>query len=288
MGDDDGARTARREREPATAGHDIAEHGEGIISRLSASSRSIEGHVALVTGAASGIGRATARLLADEGAHVAVTDVTDGIDAVADEIREAGGTATALPLDVTDAAGVHRAVTEAVDRLGALDIVINNAGVARFSPIDDEGFDEAWETSLDVLLTGPTRVIRAALPHLRQSAAGRIVNLASTEGFGATKFGSPYTAAKHGVIGLTRSLALELAPDGITVNCICPGPVDTGMTAAIPDEDKARFARRRTALGRYADPEEIAHGILAFCPPGASYLTGTALPVDGGLLIRNA
>lgn len=258
------------------------------MSRLTASSRSIAGHVALVTGAASGIGRATARLLADEGAHVAVTDVADGIDAVADEISEAGGTATALPLDVTDEAGVRQAVADTVDRLGALDIVINNAGVARFSPIDDEGFDEAWQTSLDVLLTGPTRVIRAALPHLRQSPAGRIVNLASTEGFGATKFGSPYTAAKHGVIGLTRSLALELAPDGITVNCICPGPVDTGMTAAIPDEDKARFARRRTALGRYAAPEEIAHGILSFCPPGASYLTGTALPVDGGLLIRNA
>ena len=130
--------------------------------------------------------------------------------------------------------------------------------------------------------------IRAALPWLRQSENPRIVNIASTEGLGATKFGSPYAAAKHGVIGLTRSLAVELGDEGITVNCICPGPINTGMTAAIPDDKKQIYARRRIALKRYADPVEVAHGTLNFCLPAASFMTGVALPVDGGLTIKNA
>ena len=128
----------------------------------------------------------------------------------------------------------------------------------------------------------------AALPYLRESQNPRIVNIASTEGLGATKFGSPYTAAKHGVIGLTRSLAVELGPEAITVNCICPGPIRTGMTEAIPEEQKEVYARRRVALKRYADPEEVAHGTLNFCLPSASFMTGAVLPVDGGLTIKNA
>jgi 3-oxoacyl-[acyl-carrier protein] reductase len=114
------------------------------------------------------------------------------------------------------------------------------------------------------------------------------VNIASTEGLGATPYGSPYTAAKHGVIGLTRSLAVELGPEQITVNCVCPGPVNTGMTATLSDEDKIVFAKRRTALKRYAEPEEIAHGILNLLLPASQYITGVAVPVDGGLSIRNA
>ncbi len=114
------------------------------------------------------------------------------------------------------------------------------------------------------------------------------MNIASTEGFGATKYGSPYTAAKTGVIGLTRSLAVELGPENITVNCICPGPIRTGMTAGIEEEHKIIFAKRRTALRRYAEPEEVAHGTLSLVLPASQYITGVALPVDGGLLIRNA
>ncbi|MCP3913653.1 MAG: SDR family oxidoreductase [Actinomycetia bacterium] len=259
------------------------------MPRLSKLSRLIEGSVALVTGAASGMGRATAHLFADEGAHVAVTDLgADRVQAVVDEITEAGGSAHGWVMDVADAAQDQQVISEIVDRWGRFDILVNNAGISRFAPIDADDYEDHWAISLDVLLTAHTRTIRAALPHLRQAPDPRIVNIASTEGWGATKFGSPYTAAKHGVIGLTKSLAVELGREGITVNCICPGPINTGMTNEIDDQDKLIFAKRRTAVGRYAEPEEVAHGTLNFCLPASRYMTGAVLPVDGGLLIKNA
>ena len=259
------------------------------MSRLSQLSRSIAGRAALVTGAASGMGRATAHLFADEGALVAVTDVgAEGVQRVVDEITKAGGSARGWVLNVGDDAEVARVVPGIAAAFGRLDIVVNNAGISRFAPIDDADFVKNWNDSISVLLTAHTRVIRAALPFLRKSDAGRIVNIASTEALGATKYGSPYTAAKTGVIGLTRSLAVELGPEGITVNCICPGPIHTGMTAAIQDDHKKIFAKRRTALLRYGDPEEVAHGTLNFCLPASRYMTGAVLPVDGGLTIRNA
>ena len=259
------------------------------MTRLTRLSRSIAGRTALVTGAASGMGRATAHLFADEGAGVAVTDLNaDGVDAVVGEITAAGGSARGWVLDVADREAVERVVGEVGEHFGGLDIVVNNAGISRFSPIDAADYERHWSISLDVLLTAHTRVVRAALPWLRRSDAGRIVNIASTDGLGATKYGSPYTAAKHGVIGLTRSLAVELGREGITVNCVCPGPVNTRMTEAIPADQKAVFAKRRTALGRYADPEEIAHGTLSLVLPAAQYITGAVLPIDGGLTIKNA
>jgi 3-oxoacyl-[acyl-carrier protein] reductase len=259
------------------------------MPRLSQLSRSIAGRGALVTGAASGMGRATAHLFADEGAQVAVTDVgAEGVQRVVEEIRAAGGKAQGFAMDVGDDDAVARVVPAIAAAFGRLDIVVNNAGISRFAPIDHADFVKNWNDSLNVLLTAHTRVIRAALPFLRKSDAGRIVNVASTEALGATKYGAPYTAAKTGVIGLTRSLAVELGPEGITVNCICPGPIHTGMTRAIPDEHKQIFARRRTALLRYGDPEEVAHGTLNFCLPASRYMTGAVLPVDGGLTIRNA
>jgi len=259
------------------------------MPRLSQLSRSIAGRGALITGAASGMGRATAHLFADEGARVAVTDLgAEAVERVVAEIRAAGGNARGWVMNVGDDAEVARVVPEIAGAFGRLDIVVNNAGISRFAPIDHADFVKNWNDSLSVLLTAHVRVIRAALPYLRRSDAARIVNIASTEALGATKFGSPYTAAKTGVIGLTRSLAVELGPEGITVNCICPGPIHTGMTQAIPDEHKATFAKRRTALLRYGDPEEVAHGTLSFCLPAARYITGAVLPVDGGLTIRNA
>jgi 3-oxoacyl-[acyl-carrier protein] reductase len=259
------------------------------MPRLTRLSRSVAGKVAIVTGAASGMGRATAHLFADEGAHVAVTDLdAAAVQTVVAEIEGAGGSAAGWAMDVTDTEVVNRVVGEAAERFGGLDIVVNNAGIALFAPVDSEQFEKAWSVSLDVMLTGQTRVIRAALPHLRNSEGGRIINIASTEALGATRYGLAYTAAKTGVVGLTRSLALEFGREGITVNCICPGPVLTGMTEAIPDAQKQEFARRRTALGRYADPEEVAHGTLNFALPASSFMTGAVLVVDGGVTVRNA
>lgn len=252
-------------------------------------SRSVKGLRVLITGAASGMGRATAQVFADEGARVAVTDVTlGGAQSVADAIAARGGEAQAFALDVGDAAAIRRGVEQIAQALGGLDIVINNAGIPVRLPIDDDGYDAAWDRALTVMLSAHPRVIRAALPYLRKSICPRIVNIASTEALGATAGHSPYSAAKAGVTGLTRSLAVELGPEGITVNCICPGPITTGMTDRISDEHKQTYARRRTALHRYGDPEEVAHMTLSLCLPAASFITGAVIPVDGGLMARNA
>jgi 3-oxoacyl-[acyl-carrier protein] reductase len=251
--------------------------------------RSVKGRAALITGAASGMGRATAHLFAQEGALVAVTDVNEaGVSAVVEEIKAAGGKAQGWRLDVFDRAQIKRVVGEVADRFGRLDILINNAGFGAFRRIDEDGYDEVWTRAMDGLLTAQQLLIRAALPYLRKSDAARIVNIASTEGLGATPGDSPYVVAKTGVIGLTHALAVDLGPDGITVNCICPGPIRTPLTGDIPDEHKTIFGKRRTALKRYGYPEEVAHITFSLCLPAASYITGAVVPVDGGLTIRNA
>jgi 3-oxoacyl-[acyl-carrier protein] reductase len=251
--------------------------------------RSVKGRAVLVTGAASGMGRATVHVFAKEGALVAATDINEaGVALVVDEIKADGGTAHGWRLDVMDGGAIRRVVDEVAARFGRLDILINNAGFGAVAPLDDAGYDAVWDRALAGLLTAQQRLVRAALPHLRKSDAARIVNIASTEGLGATPGDSPYVAAKTGVIGLTRALAADLGPLNITVNCICPGPIRTALTEAIPEEHKTIFAKRRTALRRYGYPEEVAHITLSVCLPASSYLTGAIIPVDGGLMIRNA
>lgn len=254
-------------------------------------SRSIAGRKAVVTGAASGMGRATAQLFAREGAHVAVTDLSlSASEAVVTEIAAAGfGTARAFALDVSSHDEIKRVVGDIAAALGGIDILVNNAGISAFAPLDGgQLYDETWDRALAILLTSHQRMVRACLPWLRQSEAARIVNIASTEGLGATPGDTPYVAAKTGVTGLTRGLAVDLGKEGITVNCICPGPIRTGMTDAVPEEDKMLFAKRRTALRRYAIPEEVAHMTLSLVLPAASFVTGAVIPVDGGLMARNA
>jgi 3-oxoacyl-[acyl-carrier protein] reductase len=250
--------------------------------------RGMNGMSVLVTGAADGMGRATATVFAREGAHVAVTDISGSrAETVAREIEAEGGHASAWQLDVSDAHAIEQTVPIIASAFGGIDVVINNAGVAGVVGIDDPEYETVWDRHLSIMLTAHARVIRAALPWLRRSENPRIVNIASTEGLGATAGGSSYSAAKAGVIGLTRSLAVELGRDAITVNCVCPGPIETDMTAGIPDEQKTIFAKRRTALGRYGTPAEVAYITLGLCLPAASYVTGAVIPVDGGLMARN-
>jgi 3-oxoacyl-[acyl-carrier protein] reductase len=250
-------------------------------------SRSIAGRRAIVTGAASGMGRATALLLAAEGARVAISDLD--LEACRAVAEEAGALAHPFALDVADADAIARTVPRMAEALGGIDILVNNAGISAFAPLDAAGYyDAVWDRALAILLTAHQRMVRACLPFLRQSDAARIVNIASTEGLGATPGDTPYVAAKSGVVGLTRGMAVDLGKDGITVNCICPGPIRTPMTGAIGDDAKAEFARRRTALRRYGEPEEVAHMTLSLVLPAASYITGAIIPVDGGLMARNA
>jgi len=245
--------------------------------------------VALITGAASGMGAATARLFGQEGAHVAVTDrILDEAEVVARQIRDAGGSAQAWAMDVSDKAAIERVVPEAAAHFGGLDILVNNAGITGFLPLEDPGYEELWARIVAINVTAHQRTMRAALPYLRKSKAPRVVNIASTEGLGATAMDSAYVATKTAVTGLTRAMAMDFGPEGITVNCICPGPISTPMTEMFADRDKEIYAKRRTALKRYGRPEEVAHMTFSLCLPAASFITGTVIPVDGGLMIRNA
>lgn len=252
-------------------------------------SRSVKGMTVLVTGAAGGMGRATAEVFAAEGANVALADLSaEAVEGVAQELRGKGLSAAAWALDVSDQAAIRQTVGAVAKHFGGLDALVNNAGISAFCAIDDEEhYDLIWDRSFAVLLTAHQWLVRAALPYLRRSDFPRIVNIASTEALGASSRNSPYSAAKAGVTGLTRALAVELGKEGITVNCICPGPIDTSMTANVSDTDKKTFAHRRTALRRYGLPEEVAHMTLSLCLPAASYITGTTIPVDGGLMARN-
>jgi 3-oxoacyl-[acyl-carrier protein] reductase len=234
------------------------------------------------------MGRATAQLFADEGARIAVVDLNAaGVEDVVSEIEGAGGRAAGFPVDVGDPAQLVALARAVRERLGPIDILVNNAGIALTGSIDGPDYAANWERTIAVNLRAQADLIRACLDQLTRNGEGRIVNIASTEGLGASAFNSPYAASKHGVVGLTRALAVELGAKGVTVNCICPGPIHTGMTALIPSDAKTKFARRRVPARRYGDPEEVAQMTLSLVLPAASYVNGAILPVDGGLIAQN-
>ena len=262
------------------------------VSRLTRLDRTFVDRVALVTGAASGMGRATAHLLADEGARVVVVDIgADRVSAVVDEIRSAWGEDRAVghAFDVTNRAARERAVASVCERWTAIDCLVNNAGVSLPTTTfeSESSFESAWTRTLEVNLSAYVHMARLVVPSMRERNFGRIVNIASTESIVATPGLAAYSATKAGVTGLTRSLAVELGKYGITVNCVCPGPINTGMTSGIPEEAKQTYARRRVPLRRYGEPEEVAQMTVSLCMPAASFTNGATLVVDGGMTIRH-
>ncbi|MBU3688132.1 MAG: 3-oxoacyl-ACP reductase [Acidimicrobiales bacterium mtb01] len=262
------------------------------MTRLTSLDRSVVGRVSIVTGAASGMGRATAHLFADEGAKVAVVDLgSDRVEAVVSEIERTHGSGRArgFALDVTDRGALASMVDSVLADWGRIDCLVNNAGVSMVSSLlqDDDSFGEAWRRTLDVNLSAYVHLARLVVPVMKESGFGRIVNVASTESIVATGGLAAYSASKAGVTGLTRSMAVELGRFGITVNCVCPGPINTGMTSGIPGEAKDVYAKRKVPLRRYGEPEEVAQMTFGLCLPAASFTNGATLVVDGGMTIRH-
>lgn len=264
------------------------------MSRLTSLSRSVAGAKVIVTGAASGMGRATAHLFTDEGAQVYLLDVNEeALRTVADEISAVHGNRCVgfSVCDVSRADQRQAAVNAAVATLGGVDVLVNNAGISRPTPVGahDDVFGPNWDDTLEVNLSAHAHLVRLCLPWLERAPnGGRVVNVASTEAIVATRGLSAYTASKHGVIGLTKGLAVELGRKNVTVNAVCPGPILTNMTSAIADEAKSAYARKKVPVGRYGDPEEVAHMTLSLCLPAASFVTGAALVVDGGMSVSHS
>lgn len=242
----------------------------------------LEGKIAVVTGAASGIGRATARKLAAEGALLVLGDRNiDGVEEVAGMIGKA---ATAVALDVADEASCQAIVDRAVDLHGGLDILCNIAGVLDFARFGDMDRSR-WDRVIAVNLTGVYHMCRLAMPHLIERR-GNIVNMASAAGLVGVPYNSAYTASKHGVVGLTRALALEFSKEGVRINAVCPGGVDTPMVQQAPPEniDWQMVMRSASWLdgGEMATPDDIANAVAFLASAEARRITGAAFAVDGG------
>ena len=249
------------------------------------------GRRAFVTGAGSGLGRATAVVMAREGASVCLCDLdADAARRAAQVIRAGGGTAVAVACDVADAAAVERALDEAEEALGPIDALCCNAGIAL--PKDAPATSTAeWRRTLDINLGGVWNGCRSVIGRARaRNATAAIVNTASVNAFFVEPDFVAYCASKGGVLALTRALALDYARDGIRVNCVCPGYMDTGMTApwfGVGDEgvEARRVAGEQHAMGRIAQPEEVAEVVVFLASEEASFMTGAAVVVDGGMSI---
>jgi NAD(P)-dependent dehydrogenase (short-subunit alcohol dehydrogenase family) len=248
------------------------------------------GKVALVTGASSGIGRATARLFAARGARVVVADVNvDGSLETIELISEAGGAASFIPTDVTQAKQVAAAVNHAVTTYGRLDYAVNNAGIEGAQAPAADYPEDAWRRVIDTNLTGVWLCMKYELPQILKQQGGAIVNIASFLGLVGTAYASAYVAAKHGVIGLTKAAAVEYSAQGVRINAVSPGYVDTPMvarTGVMNDPQIRTMIERMHPIGRIGQPEEIAEAVVWLCEPSASFVTGQTLQVDGGYVAQ--
>lgn len=238
----------------------------------------------LVTGGGSGIGRAVCLMAAAEGARIAVGDLdADRAAATAEAVRDAGGEAHPVQLDVADPASATRFVAAAETALGRLDVLVNSAGIREIAPVLELSFEE-WQRVISVNLSGtflPSQAFGRRL--VAAGRPGRIVNLASTLGLMAAPQRAAYVASKHGVVGLTKQMALELGEQGIRVNAVAPGVVRTALTERyFQDAAMTQVIRDIHALGRWAEPEEIARAILFLAAEENGFVTGSILAVDGG------
>lgn len=247
----------------------------------------LKGVRALVTGAGSGIGKAIVRRLAAGGCRVAATDVQwERVSEVARTIRDEGGDALAIRADVAKQEDVDRMTAETVSAFGGLDVVVNNAGVGSAAFIESVQ-DPEIERVFGVNLVGVIRVSRAAAPYLKESGRGRIVNVASVEGIRGSGLLPVYSATKAGVIGVTRSNAVELARFGVTVNAVCPGPIQTEMLSPLlADERYHEKLIKGVPMRRLGVPEDVAGAVAFFASEESSFITGNVLVIDGGMTVK--
>ena len=253
---------------------------------MGASEQELTGRVAIVTGAGAGIGAGIAATLAEAGAAVAVADVDgEGAASTAKAIEKRGGRAITVTADVSDAREIDAMVRQTVTDLGGIDILVNNAGIATTELVEDLD-EEKWRGVLDVNLTGPFLCCKAVLPHMRRKGWGRIVNVASVAAKRISFTGAAsYTASKAGLLGFTRHLAYEVAPHGINVNAICPGPTMTPMYERNADEQTRRERIALVPKGRWLTPEDHGRVTVFLCSEAADALCGLAIDVDGGSLL---
>jgi NAD(P)-dependent dehydrogenase (short-subunit alcohol dehydrogenase family) len=245
----------------------------------------VAGKVALVTGASSGIGRATALAFAREGAKVVVADVTvEGGEETVVQVKKAGGEAIFVKTDVSKAVEVEALVAKAVATYGRLDCAHNNAGIAGNAKTVVDDTEDNWDRILAINLKGVWLCMKYEIAHMLKQGGGAIVNTASGAGLIGVRRGGAYVASKHGVVGLTKTAALEYAKAGIRVNCVCPGPIDTPMLQGIGGSNQVVIERMVAAQpgGRLGKPAEIAEAAVWLCSDAASFVTGLPMPVDGG------